>query len=247
MGNRMCRQASKPWTTDEQRASFRTYTEVEHAQGPDITSLYPTNTGSGGLWVMGQRNSKDTSFLSKTWKMASPISCLSILVIPLLVASLFCQVSNAVDEAFLENICQKTVDYEFCQSTLRSDARTFTANTDGLVLISISITVNHVLSTNDQIPNILKTLTDPLDKTRLQNCQTDYNEIVAKLNAAYSASDAKSYQEVINLLSAALIKRVECDDEYRLTPPIRDSPLSNASIRLQKLVDIAWVIIEEII
>ncbi|KAL4594158.1 hypothetical protein ACB092_12G001100 [Castanea dentata] len=180
--------------------------------------------------------------------MASPISCLSILVISLLVASLFCQVSHAlVDEAFLENICQKTVDYEFCQSTLRSDARTFTANLDGLVLISISITVSHVLNTIDQIPNILKTLTDPLDKTRLQNCQTDYKEIQVKLNAAFSASDAKSYQEALNSLSGALIKRVECNDEYRLTPPIRDSPLLDASTKLQKLVDITWVLIEEIV
>ncbi|KAK7825412.1 pectinesterase inhibitor 5 [Quercus suber] len=182
--------------------------------------------------------------------MASRISCLSILVIPLLVASLFCQVSNAqgsFDEAFLEKICQKTVDYEFCQSTLRSDVRTFTANPDGLVLISISITVDHVRNTIDQIPNILKTLTDPLDKTRIQNCQTDYNEIVVKLNAAYSASDAKSYQEVLNSLTDALSKRVECDDEYRLTPPIRDSPLLSASTRLQKLIDITWVIIEEFI
>ena len=178
--------------------------------------------------------------------MATPISCLSILVIPLLVASLFCQVWS-VDEAFLENICQKTVDYEFCQSTLRSDGRIFTANTDGLVLISISITSNHVQNTIDQISNILKNLTDPLDKTRIQNCQTDYNEIVVKLNAAYSASDAKSYQEALNSLTDALSKRVECDDQYRLTPPIRDSPLLNASTALQKQIDITWVIIEEII
>ena len=178
--------------------------------------------------------------------MASPISCLSILVIPLLVASLFCQVWS-VDEAFLENICQKTADYEFCQSTLRSDARTFTANTDVLVLVSISITSKHVQNTIDQIPNILKNLTDPLDKTRIQNCQADYNEIEVKLNAAYSSSDAKSYQEALNLLTDALSKRVECDDEYRLTPPVRDSPLRDASTRLQKLIDITWVIIEEII
>ncbi|KAF3947668.1 hypothetical protein CMV_026228, partial [Castanea mollissima] len=155
--------------------------------------------------------------------MASPISCLSILVISLLVASLFCQVSHAlVDEAFLKNICQKTVDYEFCQSTLRSDERTFAANPDGLVLISISITSNHVLNTIDQIPNILKTLTDPLDKTRIQNCQTDYSEIAVNLNAAYSASEPKAYQEVINSLRGALIKCVECDDD--MEPGIDEEP-----------------------
>ena len=34
---------------------FWTYIEVEHAQGPDITSLYPANTGSGGSWVRDKR------------------------------------------------------------------------------------------------------------------------------------------------------------------------------------------------
>ena len=34
---------------------FWTYTEVEHAQGLDITSLYPANTGSGGSWVRCKR------------------------------------------------------------------------------------------------------------------------------------------------------------------------------------------------
>ena len=34
---------------------FWTYTKVEHAQGLDITSMYPANTGSGGSWVRGKR------------------------------------------------------------------------------------------------------------------------------------------------------------------------------------------------
>ena len=34
---------------------FWTYTEVEHTQGPDITSLYPANTGSDGSWVRRKR------------------------------------------------------------------------------------------------------------------------------------------------------------------------------------------------
>ena len=34
---------------------FWTHAEVEHAQGPDFTSLYPTNTGGGGSWVRGKR------------------------------------------------------------------------------------------------------------------------------------------------------------------------------------------------
>ena len=34
---------------------FWTYTEVEHVQGPNITSMYPANTGSGRSWFRGKR------------------------------------------------------------------------------------------------------------------------------------------------------------------------------------------------
>ena len=34
---------------------FWTHVEVDHAQGPDFTSLYPANTGGGGSWVRGKR------------------------------------------------------------------------------------------------------------------------------------------------------------------------------------------------
>ena len=34
---------------------FWIYAEVEHAQGPDFTNLYPANIGGGGLWVRGKK------------------------------------------------------------------------------------------------------------------------------------------------------------------------------------------------
>ena len=34
---------------------FWTHVEVDHAQGPDFTSLYPANTGGGGSCVRRKR------------------------------------------------------------------------------------------------------------------------------------------------------------------------------------------------
>ncbi|XP_023878396.2 pectinesterase inhibitor 5 [Quercus suber] len=156
--------------------------------------------------------------------------------------SLFYQVSNAVDEAFLDKICNESADYEFCISTLRSDERTATADPNGLVLISISLNTNLVQTIVNRIPDIVKTLTDPLDITRIQNCRTDYIDIQGKLSTAYT----KYYQEMLNLLRDALIKIVERDDEYRLNPPIRESPIADVSLEMQKLIDITFVIVGEI-
>ena len=57
--------------------------------------------------------------------MTSPISCLSILIIPLLVTSLFYDVSN-VDRALIESVCKKSMDYDFCMSALLSDLESIT-------------------------------------------------------------------------------------------------------------------------
>ncbi|XP_075665912.1 cell wall / vacuolar inhibitor of fructosidase 2-like [Castanea sativa] len=181
--------------------------------------------------------------------MASPISCLSILVIPLLVTSLFYQVSNAVDKAFLESICHKSFDHELCLSTLCSDERTSTADPNGLVLISISINMNLVQTTiNHRIPDILKTLTDPPDKTRLKNCQTDFIYVLGKLSRGYVASASKHYQEGITLIYDALLKSAECDSEYRIsTNPPKKSPISDVTFKVGRLIDITFVIVDEIV
>ena len=179
--------------------------------------------------------------------MASPISCLSILVIPLLVTSLFYLISNAVDEAFLERICHKSFDYELCLSTLRSDGRTSTADPNGLVLISISINMNLVQTTiNRTIPDILKTLTDPLDRTRLTNCQTDFIYMQGNLTQGYVASASKHYQKGITLIYDALLKSAECDSEYSTNPP-KKSPISDVTFKVGRLIDITFVIVDEIV
>ena len=191
----------------------------------------------------------DKELRKKKKKMASPISCLSILVIPLLVTSLFYQVSNAAnqgwfDEAFLEKVCQKSTDYDLCSSTLRADPRTYTVNPQGLALVSISINTNLVQTTLDQIPGILNTLTDPLDETRLQNCQTDFNEVLVKFNAAYAAMSSMSYTEATNLLTEAALKSVECENEYSSSSS--ESPISDTTNKVGKLVFVTYVIVGEI-
>ena len=44
ISGRMHRQVSRPWQTHEQQTSFWRTQEVEHAQRPGTTNLYPSNT-----------------------------------------------------------------------------------------------------------------------------------------------------------------------------------------------------------
>ena len=161
--------------------------------------------------------------------MLSPISCLSILVIPLLFTSLFYQVSNAcVNATYRDRICKQSNYYDLCTSTFAADNRTSTADLTGLLLISISSNMKLLQTTIvNRIPNILKLLDDPLDKARLQNCQTDFFHALGKLSGAYVASASKNYQEGKNLAMDAYLKNVECEKEYNTTAfasPIADVP-----------------------
>ncbi|GMY17105.1 pectinesterase inhibitor 5-like, partial [Fagus crenata] len=98
---------------------------------------------------------------------------------------------------------------------------------DGLVVLSIAINIDVVQATiNDTIPEIVKTLIDPVDKQRIQVCLTDYNDALVTLIAAFTASSEKNYKEVIGLVTEAANKIVDCDGAYRKSPPIREPPIS---------------------
>ncbi|KAK7856554.1 uncharacterized protein LOC112041187 [Quercus suber] len=177
--------------------------------------------------------------------MVSPISCLSILVSPLLVTSLFYQVSNAVNDTYLDSLCHKSTDYDLCKSTFAADDRTSTADLNGLLLISISANLN-ILETTiiNRIPKILEILDDPQDKARLQNCSTDFSFALENLTGAYLASTLKNYTEAVRLATDAAFNNVECDNEYNTTH--RPSPIADVPRTVGRLIFISYVIVGEI-
>ena len=184
--------------------------------------------------------------------MSSPISYQSILVIPPLVTSLFYRVSNAehqgwFDEDLLKKFCHKSADYDFCSLTLRSDKCAYTADPNGLVVISINM--NLVQTTISEIVDLIEQTIDSLDKTRLQNCQVDFSDAQVKLNAAFVASAAYKYPEGLDFITDEFKKSVDCVREYTLNPPKRESPLSDDSddtLKVQKLINITFVLVGEI-
>ena len=96
-------------------------------------------------------------------KMASPISCLSILIIPLLVTSLFYDVSN-VDRALIESVCKNSMDYDFCVSALLSDPNSITTILYRLRLISTILNLEVIEDSRGEIRNLLIQFKDPLDR-----------------------------------------------------------------------------------
>ena len=109
--------------------------------------------------------------------MASPISSLSILIIPLLVTSLFYDVSNA-DWALVEKVCKKSMDYDFCLSILLSDHEGLTNVIYNLGLFSTDVSLGILSDVNNgEIQNVLTGVTNPLDRRNILDCQTDIDDL----------------------------------------------------------------------
>ena len=173
--------------------------------------------------------------------MASPISCLSILVIPLLVTSLFYHASNA-DQALIESVCEKSTNNVSCLSTFRSDPRSSTADLYTLGIISADLNLKVFEEANSQIPNLLASLTDSLDRSRLLNCQTNLTDAHKTMTTVKNLAVAKSYSEEDVILLNAFANVQHCTYEYEV-PPIRPSPISNLTSKMEDLIIISSVII----
>merc|ERR1712100_561978 len=158
------------------------------------------------------------SFLTKKLnkrkrKMASPICCLPMLVIPLLVTSLFYHVSNA-DQALLENVCKTTDDYNYCLSALRSNRQSTAATPYQLGIISNDVTLTVIQETGRAIGDLLLKLTDPVDIRRISHCQGNVKTAFQKWQIAKRAATQKSYTEEYNAIAEGIAQIVECKFQY---------------------------------
>nr|XP_023919510.1 cell wall / vacuolar inhibitor of fructosidase 2-like [Quercus suber] len=173
--------------------------------------------------------------------MASPISCLSILVIPLLVTSLFYDVSNA-DRALIESICKGIRRKEFCLSALLSDPESITATLYMLGIITVDLNLKTFEKAGSQISNILPTLKDQVDKSRLSNCQTNLTGAHETMKTARNSAGGQSYTEEKNLIMDAFVTVTKCTNQY-FDPPKRQSPIVKFTDDIVELFNIADLII----
>ena len=176
--------------------------------------------------------------------MASPISCLSILIIPLLVTSLFYNVSNA-DQPLLEKVCKKTMDHDFCMSVLLSDQDGLTNVLYTLGLASTSVSLKIISDFSGEIENVLIGVTNPVDRTRILNCITNTYDIYEKMQLARNVAGTQSYVEKASLLTVAQQKITKCNNQFE-SPQQHVSPISNHTSKLTKLINISSVIISMI-
>ena len=172
--------------------------------------------------------------------MASPISFLSILIIPLLVTSLFYDVSNA-DRALVEKVCTQSSDYQYCLSVLLSDPEGLTNILYRLGLVSTSVSLKIIPTIDDDIANYLDTVTDTGMKARITGCRDDISGILEDIKQARIDAGTQAYIDEYNILVSAQNKIAGCNTRF-VAPPTVTSPIKSSTSKIEKLINISLVI-----
>ncbi|XP_026434774.1 pectinesterase inhibitor 5-like [Papaver somniferum] len=165
---------------------------------------------------------------------------LSLLVLSAAAVSIF-----AVDVELINKICEHEQDFNFCSQTLIGDPGTAAADFDGLMLITISLTLEKI---QDNANNIvfLRHITDSVVKERLVSCQENYVNAHFWLQRAYDSGVAKSYYDIFYLLREGWFEASVCENGFKFEP-VRTSPLTASYDLLLKHVELTYAVIQHII
>ena len=173
--------------------------------------------------------------------MASPISCLSILIIPLLATPLFYDVSNA-DRALVDKICAQSMDNNYCVSVILSVPEGLTNVLYRLGLVITSVSLKLIPTINGEIGNALIKATNPLVRTRITSCQADIDGIIGDFEQARTAVGTQSYIEEAKYLSYAQDKIAACNARFKASPATA-SPIASHTFKIEALIGISAIIL----
>lgn len=150
---------------------------------------------------------------------------------------------NGINEV-VTNICQQTRDVQFCLDTFKSDARSdAAADAHDLALLCVSITNNNVQDTMDRFSDIRQTLSDRLSKHRLNVCQYDYRRAFRRFREAYFLLNRNAYWDTMYAVANATNHVIECQNVYRSSDPIGESPVAAANLKVVSLSGLIYSII----
>ena len=185
-----------------------------------------------------QYHSWQRTLEKKKKKRVSPISCLSILIIPSLVTSLFYDICNE-DRALVEKVCTKSMDHDYCLSVLLSDPEGLTNVLYRLGLVATSVSLNIILVVNGEIGNVLIGVKDADVRAQITDCQSNIDRIYNDMNQARTAVDTQSYNEEARLLASAQENIAGCNAWF----PTMQSPIQSSTSKIEKLINIAATIL----
>lgn len=153
-----------------------------------------------------------------------------------------CMPSNK-NVALIHKVCKKTHDYNLCVSSLKSDPRSFNADSKNLALIMLNVTLVKANQITEIILKLNKTTSDPIMHDCLTLCSMDYYDSIDNIEKAILAFKSGDFEESDTELGTCTLPPEECEDCFTEPPP-RKSPLTNINAHFVSLATIAQYIVQ---
>ncbi|CAN6486448.1 unnamed protein product [Victoria cruziana] len=144
---------------------------------------------------------------------------------------------------FLEKTCNRTLDYDFCLTTLQADQRSYRANITWLGYISIDLGIKNATSALSYISKLLKQKTDPYTKACLKDCKQLYSSAIDSLKSGAESLKAERYDDVNVEISAAMTDADTCETGFTDREG-GASPLTKENQNLMNLGSLGLAILE---
>lgn len=141
-------------------------------------------------------------------------------------------------EDLVSTTCKKTLYFNLCISSLRSDPRSESSGLDGLAVIALNLSIGKgvdMLSYINYLKSELASNGSPLMSSYLGDCLAVYSDAVQNLQDSVQALNDKSFDTLRSLVSAAMTDSETCEDGFKEMMGSISSPLSEQNKYFSRL------------
>ncbi|GMN52912.1 hypothetical protein TIFTF001_022057 [Ficus carica] len=146
--------------------------------------------------------------------------------------------TSTCKEDLVSTTCKKTLYFNLCISSLRSDPRSESSDLDGLAVIALNLSIAKGVDTLSYINYLKSELASngsPLMSSYLGDCLAVYSDAVQNLQDSVQALNDKSFDTLRSFVSAAMTDSETCEDGFKEVMGSMSSPLSEQNKYFSRL------------
>lgn len=152
--------------------------------------------------------------------------------------------SSEASHKLVDSICEKSLNSDFCKSSLGSYPETSNADTKELETIAISLATAQAKVNKYVIEQFIANQTDDnIAEEHLRDCLDYYRAVLHKLKHAYHLFQKGHYKSVSKLMNYATEKIIKCEDRFKEWPSY-PAPITNYNQKMVWLNNIALVVLD---
>ncbi|KAF4366433.1 hypothetical protein F8388_003671 [Cannabis sativa] len=135
--------------------------------------------------------------------------------------------NTITEEDLVSATCKKTLYFQLCVSSLRSDPQSQTSDLRGLAVIALNLSIENGVKALSYINNLMSEAAykgSQLASTDLSDCVDVYSDAIQNLQDSVQALNDMSFDTVQSFVSAAMTDSETCEDGFKefsrnLKPP----------------------------